>query len=68
MGTYIWDSYKISEAVISYTIFMNNDKMLPAGVCKVVETNLRRVCLCIFSYGGFEGQGGRLDNFPVTAK
>lgn len=42
--------------------------MLPAGVCKVVETNLRRVCLCIFSYGGFEGQGGRLDNFPVTAK
>lgn len=69
MGTYIWDSYKISEAVISYTIFMNNGKMLPAGVCKVVETDLRTVCLCIFSYGGgFDGQGGRLDNFPVTAK
>lgn len=43
--------------------------MLPAGVCKVVETDLRTVCLCIFSYGGgFDGQGGRLDNFPVTAK
>lgn len=45
MGTYIWDSYKISEAVISYTIFMNNGKMLPAGVCKVVETDLEQyVC------------------------
>lgn len=36
VGTYIWDSYKIWKAVISYTIFMNNDKTLPAGVCKVV--------------------------------